>query len=206
MSTFMVDMRFYAHVKAVRAGAAALGLWVLCGSHCSHMGTNGIVHRSIVKLFAGKRGIRLAKRLVEVGLWEPHPDGWAFHDWHDHQSSREERSGLSAVRAAAGRKGGQASGEIRRSRGWVYFFHDEREGLIKIGYTANVERRLRQIENARRSRLIVLGACRGTFADEQTLHDQFSATRIDGEWFRETPELLALIDARCADNAGQVAQ
>src|SRR5699024_4664713 len=50
-----------------------------------------------------------AAELVEVGLWKSTRDGWAMHDWNDHQTPGDKVKQTSERRAAAGRKGGKAS-------------------------------------------------------------------------------------------------
>jgi hypothetical protein len=54
-----------------------------------------------------------AAELVEVGLWEETRNGWAMHDWNDHQTPRDKFEETSAKRAAAGRRGGKASASKR---------------------------------------------------------------------------------------------
>jgi hypothetical protein len=48
------------------------------------------------------------------GLWERVGDGFRIHDYHHYQPTREDAERTSALRAAAGRRGGQRSGESRR--------------------------------------------------------------------------------------------
>jgi hypothetical protein len=92
MTWFKVDDALHAHPKARKAGLEALGLWSVSGSHCMAYLTNGFVEESFVKLWP--RGTRLARRLVEVGLWlEAEQDGqkgWQFHDWEKYQPTKEQ--------------------------------------------------------------------------------------------------------------------
>lgn len=85
MVWFKVDDRFHHHPKAIAAGLAALGLWTVAGSWSVDNLTDGFIPRHVLASLSpdAHRG-RLAKRLVEAGLWDEVPgEGWQFHDWGD---------------------------------------------------------------------------------------------------------------------------
>lgn len=96
-------------------GAAAAWLWVCGLAYCNRQpARDGFIPRMKVgQLYPVKGGLGLAERLVQVGLWEQRPGGFAVHDYHVYQPSAAEASDLSAKRAAAGRKGGQRSAAAR---------------------------------------------------------------------------------------------
>lgn len=85
MPWFKVDDKLHDHPKAWKAGTHAMGLWSLAGSWCSDNLTDGFVPDYVVARWdtAWKR---LAKRLVDAGLWVPATrdgvTGWQFHDWN----------------------------------------------------------------------------------------------------------------------------
>ncbi|MEV0726032.1 hypothetical protein AB0I37_25040 [Micromonospora purpureochromogenes] len=92
MPWFKVDDGLHAHMKAVRAGVPAMGLWVLAGSWSSNQLTDGWVPDYIVsRLDPDFR--EHAATLVRAGLWvEDELDGdkgWRFHQWEEHQPSSE---------------------------------------------------------------------------------------------------------------------
>ncbi|MEV1331154.1 hypothetical protein AB0J20_16430 [Micromonospora costi] len=92
MPWFKVDDGLHAHMKAVRAGVPAMGLWVLAGSWSSNQLTDGWVPDYIVaRLDPDYR--EHAATLVRAGLWvEDEYDGdkgWRFHQWEEHQPSSE---------------------------------------------------------------------------------------------------------------------
>lgn len=116
MTWFKADDKLASHPKVRKAGVEAMGLWVLAGTECALHLTDGVVTRESVQHLAGARGEKLAERLVAAKLWHVHPDGWLFHEWHEHQPSREEVLADRARRAASGRLGGRRSGESRRSK------------------------------------------------------------------------------------------
>lgn len=111
-----LDDRLHSHPKAAEAGLEAIGLWALSLSHVGDHRTDGHVSRAVASRLAmgAKKAEKLANRLVDAGLWEPHEsgDGWQFHDYLDHNPSREEveanRETLSLLRAEAGRRGAAA--------------------------------------------------------------------------------------------------
>lgn len=72
--------------------------------------------------------------------------------------------------------------------GWIYFV--ETAGLIKIGYTANPEQRLR----AYPPNATVLVCYPGTLKAEKALHDLYRDALAKGrEWFHDRPEIRAHI-------------
>lgn len=87
------------------------------------------------------------------------------------------------------------------TQGTVYFIQARTLGLIKIGHTTgSVAARLGTLQTGSPDELILLGAMPGTCDDEAALHEQFKSCRLHGEWFRPTPEILALA-AGCRDFA-----
>ena len=90
----------------------------------------------------------------------------------------------------------------RRSQVWedshkhetlTYFL--ESGGLIKIGSTNNVARRMYHIAGQSPLPINLLGTC---LADEKDLHDLFASFRHHGEWFIPSPEIMEYIEANCA--------
>lgn len=85
-------------------------------------------------------------------------------------------------------------GEIESN---VYFAKNPASGLIKIGYTKNVSRRLSQLRVEFKARVSLLGLLQGDKIEEEKLHELFSSQRVTGEWFRECPEILDFIEEYC---------
>lgn len=77
---------------------------------------------------------------------------------------------------------------------WVYFA--ERDGLVKIGYSADVERRMRQLG----ARLLLV--LPGGESIESWMHRQFAAYNAHGEWFHPGLELVALIEGLTGRDSG----
>lgn len=77
----------------------------------------------------------------------------------------------------------------------VYFIQQDRDGPIKIGTTTCFENRFAALQGANPNPLRVLVLVYGDATHERLLHAQFAKTRIVGEWFKPTPEILRVIRA-----------
>jgi len=73
----------------------------------------------------------------------------------------------------------------------VYFLKAER--FVKIGFSNGTSSRLIALQTASPFEINLIGAIRGSLQIEQALHVRFSHLRHRGEWFRETPGLMAFI-------------
>ncbi len=89
---------------------------------------------------------------------------------------------------------------------YVYFIQAEDNGPIKIGHSWNILTRLCDLQEATFIELRRIGDvhCNGKKAAkvlEQELLQQLKNFCIRGEWFRATPEVLAMVPPACAPNA-----
>lgn len=111
MGWVRLDDLFPEHPKVLKAGAAAAWLHVCGVAYCARNLTDGFIPEAKVTGLADlKRVSSEAKRLVEAGLWHKVEGGYMVHDYLDWQRSADEAKAVSARRAAAGRRGGQANG------------------------------------------------------------------------------------------------
>jgi hypothetical protein len=116
---FRVDDQLHDHWKTDNVPLQAMGLWVLAGSWCGEKRNGGFVPKRVIRRWASDpyEAEASADALVAVGLWyeenDGTEDGWRFHDWQEYNPTATPEE-LSAARAAAGRKGGLASGQARR--------------------------------------------------------------------------------------------
>lgn len=116
MTWFKVDDTFHAHPKVLATDADALGLWVVAGAWSSAHLTDGFVPgHALTRLLPDSDS--LARKLVAAGLWRRTRGGYQFHDWSDFQPSANEVKAVREKRAAAGRRGGLASGKTRSKPG-----------------------------------------------------------------------------------------
>lgn len=97
--------------------------------------------------------------------------------------------------------------DAKRRPSIIYFVR--REGLIKIGTTTQLAKRVKAISRGSCmpngmtiGPVEVLATMPGDRNIEEHLHRRFAEVRFQGEWFHETPELLALV-ARLQRRAAQ---
>lgn len=85
-----LDDLFPEHPKVIAAGGDAAWLFVsgLCFAHRAV--TDGLIPKNMVpRLTDRKAPERLARRLVEVGLWHDEGASYRVHDWQDYNDSAE---------------------------------------------------------------------------------------------------------------------
>ncbi|WP_202456443.1 MULTISPECIES: hypothetical protein [unclassified Streptomyces] len=92
MPWFRIDDKAHSHPKLIKAGNAALGLWLRCGAYAAQHLTDGIVPGVVAGMYGSKPQ---AAKLVKAGLWHEHghdcthgcPDpaagDYVFHDFLD---------------------------------------------------------------------------------------------------------------------------
>ena len=71
----------------------------------------------------------------------------------------------------------------------VYFIEGEGSGLVKIGKTGNVKRRLRALQTSSPVSLNLLMTIEYDDDLESRIHNKLSAHRAHGEWFRISDEV-----------------
>jgi hypothetical protein len=105
MPWFKIDDSAYSHPKFVRAGNAALGLWLRCGAYSAQHLLEGHVPGFIAKAFGTDPQ---ARKLVVVGLWHDFghtcprcPDAAADGDYYMHDFFENGRNATRAQVEAA---------------------------------------------------------------------------------------------------------
>jgi len=76
-----------------------------------------------------------------------------------------------------------ASRRDASAEGYVYVVGAAGSSVVKIGYSSNVTKRLRALQNASPAPLSVMWTTRGDMSTERRLHREFDKCRIRGEWF-----------------------
>lgn len=95
MTWFKVDDDLTFHQKVVKAGNAAMGLWVRAGAWCSQQLTDGFVPDNMIELIGSPAQRR---KLVTAELWVEVDGGCVFYGWNKNgrqpsaQSVREKRA------------------------------------------------------------------------------------------------------------------
>lgn len=74
----------------------------------------------------------------------------------------------------------------------VYLVQAHPSGRVKIGYSANVDRRLRSLQTGSPEQLKLVSVLDLDRAGENEIHKRFMHLRVHGEWFE--PEVLDLLD------------
>jgi hypothetical protein len=105
MSWFKLDDNFHSHPKVLAAGNAAVGLFVRCGSYCSHYLTDGHVSAPVARRYGRAADI---ERLVESELWVPNGDGYWMPDYLEYNPSGDEVRAQRTETAESKRQGGLA--------------------------------------------------------------------------------------------------
>jgi hypothetical protein len=84
---FRADDTLAFNAAVVRAGNAAMGLWLRAGTWCAQQLTDGHVPRHIAATLGSPAQM---KRLVEAGLWHETETGFLFHEWNASNPTRAE--------------------------------------------------------------------------------------------------------------------
>lgn len=78
---------------------------------------------------------------------------------------------------------------------FVYFLTDGVD--IKIGRSARPNSRLSDLQIGHPAKLTLLGTMPGGTALEGALHTLFDASKIRGEWYKDSPKLREFIEQNC---------
>lgn len=105
MPWFRVEDNFHQHPKVLRAGNAAVGLWVRCGTWSAQYLTDGFIPANIAATYGRPREIR---QLVIAHLWAENDGGFLMTDYLDYNPSAEEVKLRRKVEAEIRRAGGQS--------------------------------------------------------------------------------------------------
>lgn len=120
MTWVRLDDSVVSHPKVARAGVEAFALWVGGLAYANRHATDGHLPEHVLGMLYPAAGwsaatcARLARRLVEVGLW--HPDergGWCIHGYDEYQEEALRAS--VEVRRAAARERKRRSREKREA-------------------------------------------------------------------------------------------
>lgn len=78
----------------------------------------------------------------------------------------------------------------RFRRGACVYFVGGDAGPVKIGYTSELPLRLRSLRNQSPVPVRLLGAVHGGRDVERAYHSQFASSRLHGEWFERSDDIL----------------
>lgn len=78
---------------------------------------------------------------------------------------------------------------------FVYFIQAEPGSPVKIGKAQSPSARLMSVQIGNPCELRLRAVCRGGHPAERYFQSMFETERIRGEWFYETPEMVAVMDS-----------
>ena len=117
MAWARIDDKFLDNQKVRMAGKEPTYLYISGLIYSSSQITEGFISDDVLGLVAYKGFIKNekshAKKLVECGLWDRVEGGYQIHDYLEYNPTKEEIEQARAKKAAAGRKGGQASAQAK---------------------------------------------------------------------------------------------
>lgn len=112
MPWFKVDDSFATHPKVVRAGNAAIGLWVRAGTWAAAQLTDGHIPNDMIPVLGGKPAD--VHKLTSLGLWDRTDDGYQFHDWSDYQPTSADVKRARDAQARSGREGNHRRWHLKK--------------------------------------------------------------------------------------------
>jgi len=89
-------------------------------------------------------------------------------------------------------------GVVRKSKvqkGFVYFILCPRANMVKIGFTNNLDERIKSHRTSCPFPVVFLKAVEGSFRLEREIHGKFSDLRAHLEWFVYSDELAEFINS-----------
>ena len=84
---------------------------------------------------------------------------------------------------------------IRRMPDMIYFIRQRNK--LKIGYTEDVDRRIKELQTGSPVRLQLLKVIPGDQVLERQIHELFKEKRAQGEWFHYSGVLKACVKVLC---------
>ena len=80
-----------------------------------------------------------------------------------------------------------------RRCGFVYCIRNDDSEAVKIGFSQNPMRRIKQLQTASPSRLRLIGVVEIAQAFETSLHEQYASRRLSGEWFDDADSEISTV-------------
>ena len=90
--------------------------------------------------------------------------------------------------------------DTKNTEGFVYFILSEETGLVKIGVTTDLRRRVRALQTASPVELKLMGKIIGNRWREERFHLVFREYRERGEWFRYEGEVRDFVEGLAKKN------
>ena len=80
--------------------------------------------------------------------------------------------------------------------GWVYFVRSAPKTPVKIGFSGHtsLSARVAALQTGSPYKLRIVAQALGSVDDERVCHQIFAADRVAGEWFKDTPRIVAFMN------------
>lgn len=123
MSWIRIEDKFCSHPKLMQGGALAITLQIRALCYAGQHLTDGLIptgalmtmtadfcemaflaHPSNPEGMTNTASIEWGERMVELALWDPHPNGWVIHDYLKYNPSKKDQEALQRLRQREGRK------------------------------------------------------------------------------------------------------
>ena len=111
MPFFRVDDQIHNHPNVLKAGNAAVGLWVRCGAYSANYLLDGFVPIDVALAYGSKREIEKA---IDAGLWRHVAPGGLLIPWAEQYSAEQVRT--------------QRATNAERQRRWKEAHHENGTG------------------------------------------------------------------------------
>jgi hypothetical protein len=82
----------------------------------------------------------------------------------------------------------------RVSTGYIYFFVDEVNKQVKIGFSKSPTDRLKTVQTSYPGTLVIKKTIRGSQRDERQYHRIFCRSKIKREWFFLSEEIKSFLE------------
>lgn len=115
-STFPTHDKVLDLVAMGNAGYRAVAVYCCALAHCGAQGTDGLVKFTALPFVHGRKAD--AALLVEVGLWEPVPNGWQVRNWSERQQSVADTQEIRRKQSIGARKANCARWHKAGCRCW----------------------------------------------------------------------------------------
>jgi len=89
--------------------------------------------------------------------------------------------------------------KIQNAVAGVYFLRAQGTGLVKIGYSQDIRKRMATASVWCPHQLELIAVIPGGRKRESAIHSHLISSRVIGEWFRETPELIEIANNGALD-------
>ena len=114
--------------------------------------------------------------------------------WDEYWKKKNEEKRVKEIETQMKKEQALKYQDRKKYPGFVYFVQGESGGPIKIGYTANVSNRIKELQTGYPDALKLLLAIPGNINNEQVLHSKLKEYRLHGEWFKPVPAVLNVME------------